>query len=233
LRVSSTASCLKTVVARARANRGNGGEEGGWSASYTRGDGREGLEEGGRLPGANGAEQRCVLVVLKRNRIIRKRTDANFSSFHLRVFLGLLNPLGERQTSIISITRDNFGGRKAKFKQEMSRTTHSTKLQLRKLRRPRTDSGRASTLELLRGLPISREVLWASEPRLSLYSTRTKLGSTLEAKLTLSAGRSRGVMSVLWAKVGLEGPTCQAGRVAKLHGHTNFPTSDPLLTDLT
>jgi hypothetical protein len=104
-----------------------------------------------------------------------------------------LNPQGERQTSIISITRDNFGDRKAKFNQEMSRTTHSTKLQLRKLRRPRTDSGRASTLELLRGLPISREVLWASEPCLSLYSTRTKLGSTLKAKLTLSAGRSRGV----------------------------------------
>jgi hypothetical protein len=33
-----------------------------------------------------------VLVVLKPNRIIRKHTDANYSSFHLRVFLGLSNP---------------------------------------------------------------------------------------------------------------------------------------------
>jgi hypothetical protein len=35
------------------------------------------------------------------------------------------------------------------------------------------------------------------------------------------------------------GPTCLAGRpsrvagVAKFHGRTDFPTSDPLLTDLT
>jgi hypothetical protein len=33
-----------------------------------------------------------VLVVLKHNKIIRKRTDANSSSSHLRVFLGLSNP---------------------------------------------------------------------------------------------------------------------------------------------
>jgi hypothetical protein len=33
-----------------------------------------------------------LLAVLKQNRIIRKRTDANCSSFHLRVFLGLSNP---------------------------------------------------------------------------------------------------------------------------------------------
>jgi hypothetical protein len=31
---------------------------------------------------------------LKPNRIIRKHTDANCSNFHLRVFLGLLNPQG-------------------------------------------------------------------------------------------------------------------------------------------
>jgi hypothetical protein len=31
------------------------------------------------------------LVVLKPNRIIHKRTDANCSSFHLRVLLGLSN----------------------------------------------------------------------------------------------------------------------------------------------
>jgi hypothetical protein len=33
-----------------------------------------------------------VLVVLKPNRIIRKCMNANCSSFHLRVFLGLSNP---------------------------------------------------------------------------------------------------------------------------------------------
>jgi hypothetical protein len=37
-----------------------------------------------------------VLAILKPNRIIRKRTDANCSSFHLRVFLGLSNPQGQR-----------------------------------------------------------------------------------------------------------------------------------------
>jgi hypothetical protein len=41
-------------------------------------------------------------------------------------------------------------------------------------------------LELLCELLTSREVLRPSEPHLSLYSTRTKLGSSLEAKLTLS-----------------------------------------------
>jgi hypothetical protein len=63
------------------------------------------------------------LVVLKANRIIRKRTDANCSSFHRRVFLGLSNPHGQRQTSTISIPRDDFGERKSKFNLETSRTT--------------------------------------------------------------------------------------------------------------
>jgi hypothetical protein len=36
---------------------------------------------------------------------------------------------------------------------------HSTELELRKLCRTRTDSARASTLELLQGLQTSREVL--------------------------------------------------------------------------
>jgi hypothetical protein len=48
----------------------------------------------------------------------------------------------------------------------------------------------------------------------SLYSTRTKLGSTIEAKLTLSShflprgvgGIYIGVRSVLWVKVELGGP---------------------------
>jgi hypothetical protein len=64
-----------------------------------------------------------VLVVVKPNRIIRKRTNANCSIFHLRVFLGLSNPQGQRQTSTLSIPRDNFGERKAKFNLGSSRTT--------------------------------------------------------------------------------------------------------------
>jgi hypothetical protein len=67
------------------------------------------------------SELECVLAVLKPNRIIRKRTNANCNSFQLRVFLGLSNP--QRQTSTLSISRDNFGGRKAKFNLETSRTT--------------------------------------------------------------------------------------------------------------
>jgi hypothetical protein len=63
------------------------------------------------------------LAVLKPNRLIRKRKDASYISFHLRVLLGLLNPQGQRQTNTISISRDNFGERKAKFNLEMSRTT--------------------------------------------------------------------------------------------------------------
>jgi hypothetical protein len=49
-----------------------------------------------------------VLAVLKPNRLIRKHTYANCSNFHLRVFLGLSNPQGQRQTSILSIPRDNL-----------------------------------------------------------------------------------------------------------------------------
>jgi hypothetical protein len=64
-----------------------------------------------------------VLVVLQPNRIIRKRTDANCSSFHLRVFLRLSNPKGQRQTSTLYIPHYNFGERKAKFNLVTSRTT--------------------------------------------------------------------------------------------------------------
>jgi hypothetical protein len=64
-----------------------------------------------------------MLAVLKPNRIIHKHTDANCSSFNLRVFLGLSNPQGQRQTSTLSIPCDNFGERKAKFKLGTSRTT--------------------------------------------------------------------------------------------------------------
>jgi hypothetical protein len=45
---------------------------------------------------------------------------------------------------------------------------HSTELELEKPHRTRMDSARAFTLDILQGLPTSREVLWSSEPRLSL-----------------------------------------------------------------
>jgi hypothetical protein len=38
----------------------------------------------------------ALLAVLKPNIIIHKRRDVNCSSFHLRVFLGLSNPQGQR-----------------------------------------------------------------------------------------------------------------------------------------
>jgi hypothetical protein len=53
----------------------------------------------------------------------------------------------------------------------------SIEQELGKLRRTRTDSGRASAFELLRGLSTRREVLRPSEPRLSLYSTKNELGA--------------------------------------------------------
>jgi hypothetical protein len=56
---------------------------------------------------------------------------------------------------------------------------HSTKLELRKLRRTQMDSGRASAIELLRGLLTSQEVLHSSEPRLSLNSIKIEFGSPL------------------------------------------------------
>jgi hypothetical protein len=56
---------------------------------------------------------------------------------------------------------------------------HSTQLELGELHWINMDSGRASTLELLRGLPTSQEVLHPSKPCLSLYSTKNELGSTI------------------------------------------------------
>jgi hypothetical protein len=56
--------------------------------------------------------------------------------------------------------------------------SHSIELELRKLRRIQTDSDSASTLELLRGLPTSREVLQPSKPHLSLSTLqRMNLGA--------------------------------------------------------
>jgi hypothetical protein len=39
-------------------------------------------------------------VVLKANRIIHKCTDANCTSFHLRVFIGLSNPQGQSRLAL-------------------------------------------------------------------------------------------------------------------------------------
>jgi hypothetical protein len=64
-----------------------------------------------------------MLVVLKPRRIIRKHMDANCIRFHLKVFLGLSNPQGQRQTSNLSILHDNFGERKTKFDLGTSRIT--------------------------------------------------------------------------------------------------------------
>jgi hypothetical protein len=54
---------------------------------------------------------------------------------------------------------------------------HSTELELRKLHQTETNSDAAFMLELLRGHPTSWEVLWPSEPYISLYSTRMNLGA--------------------------------------------------------
>jgi hypothetical protein len=56
---------------------------------------------------------------------------------------------------------------------------HSTELEQIKIHGIRTYSGRASVLKLLQGLLTSWEVLQPSEPRLSLYSTKNKLGRTI------------------------------------------------------
>jgi hypothetical protein len=67
------------------------------SASMDRGATRQ--ETGEREPRFGSSTSRrphnramSLLAVLKPNRIIHKRTDANCNNFHLRVFLGLSNP---------------------------------------------------------------------------------------------------------------------------------------------
>jgi hypothetical protein len=53
-----------------------------------------------------------LLAVLKPNRIIYKHTDVNYSSFHLRVFLGLSNPRDRGRLAIylyrvITLVKEN------------------------------------------------------------------------------------------------------------------------------
>jgi hypothetical protein len=61
----------------------------------------------------------------------------------------------------------------------LAKLPHSTELELGKLHRTRMESDRASVLVLLGGLSTCQEVFRPSEPRLSLYSTKNKLGSTI------------------------------------------------------
>jgi hypothetical protein len=91
------------------------------------------------------------------------------------------------------------------------------------------DSGRGSTLELLRGLPTSQEVLRPSEPHLSLYSTKIEFGSPLVGGglnltfFTLSARGSTvvfigGVRQCSGRRLGAWGPLVTlTGHVSSLH----------------
>jgi hypothetical protein len=97
---------------------------------------------------------------------------------------------------------------------------HSTKLELRKLYRTQTDSGTASALELLWGPPTSQEAPRPSELRLPLYSTRTKLGSSLEAKLTLSFG----TRALFWYVVTTPNDSNKFGDVTTLHDNNKTKT---------
>jgi hypothetical protein len=108
--------------------------------------------------------------------------------------------------------------------------THSTELELGKLRRTQMDFGRASVLDLRQGLPTRRLVLRPSKPHLSLYYTKIEFGSPLgEAKPhflhTFYRGEHRGIYRrgkmMLWLKIGCIGPVSHAtwlgDQVSSLH----------------
>jgi hypothetical protein len=78
---------------------------------------------------------------------------------------------------------------------------HSTELELGKLHRTEMDSDRASTLELLWGLPRSQEVLQPSEPCLSLYSTKIEFGGPLGGLNLTFFTRSAGGNTVVFIGV--------------------------------
>jgi hypothetical protein len=113
---------------------------------------------------------------------------------------------------------------------------HSTELELGKLRWTRMDSGRAFTLELLWGLPKSREVLQPSKPLLSLYSTKIEFGSTLGGAKphflhTFYRREHCGIYRskvVLWLKIGCGRPTCQVCRPCNLARRPSFFLAPPL-----
>jgi hypothetical protein len=115
---------------------------------------------------------------------------------------------------------------------------HSTEPELRNLCRSQTDFSRASTLELLQGLPTSWEVLRPSETHLSLYSTKSEFGSPKGGGAkphflhTFYRGEHRGIYRrsyvVLWPKIGCLRPTCQAGRPCNLAGLPGLLLALPL-----
>jgi hypothetical protein len=121
---------------------------------------------------------------------------------------------------------------------------HSTEPELGKLHRNRTDSDRASTLELLQGLPTSQEVLRLSEPHLSLSALQEWTWEHhSEPNLTLFTLSTRGSTMVF-----IEGVRRCCGQRLGCGAHfigqptmrlgttfppcTAFPTLDTPLTDL-
>jgi hypothetical protein len=112
---------------------------------------------------------------------------------------------------------------------------HLTELELGKLRWTRMDSDRASALELL---PTIQEVLWPSEPHLSL-STLQRLnleapwgGAKPHFLHTFCRGEHRCIYRrskvVLWPKIGCVRPTCRASQPCNLAGRTSFLLAPPL-----
>jgi hypothetical protein len=115
---------------------------------------------------------------------------------------------------------------------------HSTKLELRKLRRTRMDSGRASALELLRGLLTSQEVLHSSEPRLSLNSIKiefleahwggglnlTFFTPSIGGSTVVFIGGGVGALAKDWVREAhlSSRPAMQLGRAAKFPSCTAF-----------
>jgi hypothetical protein len=114
---------------------------------------------------------------------------------------------------------------------------HSTELELGKLYQTRMYSSRASSLEILRRLPMSQEVHQTSEPHLCLYSMEIEFGSPLGGPKphflrTLCWGEHSGIYrrskTVLWPKIGCVRPTCQTGRPCNLAGWPSFLLALPL-----
>jgi hypothetical protein len=99
------------------------------------------------------------------------------------------------------------------------------------------NSGRAFTLDLLRRLPTSREVLQPLEPHLSLYSTKIEFGSPLRGAKpnflhTFCRGEHHSIYrrskAVLWSKIGRVRPTSQASLPCNLAGWPSFLLALPL-----
>jgi hypothetical protein len=100
------------------------------------------------------------------------------------------------------------------------------------------DSGRASALDLLQGLPTSQEVHRPSKPCLSLYSRKIEFGSPLGGGAkpqflhTFYRVEHHGIYrrskAMLWPKIGHVRPTCQGARPYCLVGWPCFLLAPPL-----